>query len=264
MRELVLYLNELSCACDGLAPGGIAHHLNNAIAAVNTAAKRRDDTIVRMHCRLGDLTFGTGHFPLWTVLTETNDRFAQFKRLLDKAPCGPVTPEPREIRYAGQSPIGLTWADLDSSFVFSLGHCAPWSEQAIPCERHTMDDAANITTAAVDVCNLATTAHTEHWKERIDGYGKDATRSSILYEGNGFFVRMHFHDHPPAHVHLYPRRADTADCIARVRIDNSDKMDGALSSPVAHELEDFIARNRAALLESWERVQSGRLPLNME
>jgi hypothetical protein len=31
-----------------------------------------------------------------------------------------------------------------------------------------------------------------------------------------------------------------------------------------HEIADFITRNRAALLESWERVQAGRLPLNTE
>jgi hypothetical protein len=263
MRALVLYLNELSCACDGLVRDSMARHLNATIAAVNAVATQRNDTIVRMHCRLAELTLGAEHLSLGAVLADTNGRFAQFKRLLDKAPCGPVAPLPREIRYAGQCPIGLTWADLDESFVFSLGHSAPWSGQAIPCERHTMDEAANITVTAVDVCNLATTAHTAHWQQRIDDYGKDAARSSIIYEGRGFFMRMLFPDHIPPHVHIYPRRSDTADRIARVRIDNGDKMDGALSSAMDHEITDFITRNRAALLESWDRVQAGRLPLNM-
>lgn len=264
MHPLVLYLNELSCACDGVSRDDMTRHISNTIAAVNEVAKQRDDTIVRMHCRLGDLTFGTHQLSLGAVLPATNDRFAQFKRLLDRSPCGPVTALTREIRYAGQSPIGLTWADLDDSFAFSLGHCTPWSERAIPCERHSMDEATNMTIAVVNVCNLATTADAEHWEQRINDYGKDAARSSILYEGSGFCVRMHFHDHPPAHIHIYPRRGDTADRIARVRIDNGDKMDGALSSAMDHEIADFITRNRAALTESWERVQAGRLPLKTE
>jgi hypothetical protein len=62
---------------------------------------------------------------------------------------------------------------------------------------------------------------------------------------------------------MYPRRGDTRDLIARVRIDNGDKMDGVLSSVMAHEIEEFINRNRDRLLESWDRVRAGRLPLNM-
>src|SRR5256885_9302103 len=99
MRTLVLYLNELSCACDGLSRDEMRLHLERTIAAVNMVATQREDTMLRMHCRLADLTFGTEHLPIGAILLGTNDRFAQFKRLLDKAPSGPVAALKREIRY---------------------------------------------------------------------------------------------------------------------------------------------------------------------
>jgi len=159
MRTLVIYLNELSCACNGLSREAIRPHLVTTIATLRRVAEHREDAVFRLHCRLADLTFGDEHLPLAAILPEPNERFTQFKSLLDRAPCGPVTPLTTEIRYAGSSPIGLTWADAEDSFVFSLGHRSPWSGRAIPCERHTMDEAANITHREVDVRNLANTAH---------------------------------------------------------------------------------------------------------
>ena len=231
--------------------------------AINQVADQREDLTLRMHCRLADLSFGNEHLPIGAILQEANGRFAQFKRLLDRAPCGPVAALTTEIRYGGQTPIGLTWADLEDSLVFSLGHCAPWSERTIECERHTLSGSCEISVAAASIGNLATSAHVGHWQERIQNYGRDAARSSILYQGNGFWMRMHFHDHPPPHVHIYPRRSDTRDRIARVRVDNGDLMDGSLSSAMDHEISDIITRHRNTLLESWDNIRAGHLPLEI-
>ena len=92
----------------------------------------------------------------------------------------------------------------------------------------------------------------------------DSARSSILYEGRGFFMRMHFHDHEPPHVHIYPRRGDTANRIARVRVDNDDVLDGTLTSKMADEIYSVISRNRSALLESWTNIKAGRLPVLLD
>jgi O-glycosyl hydrolase len=157
----------------------------------------------------------------------------------------------------------MTWADIDGSFVFSFGHCTPWTDQAIPCQRHVLEPSSNVIITPAQVCNLSTTVHAAAWQQRIQDFGKDAAKSSLLYEGTGFFMRMHLHDHDPAHVHIYPRRGDTGDRIARVRIDNCDKLDGSLSSAMDHDITDVITRHRKTLLEGWESIKAGKLPLKL-
>jgi Domain of unknown function (DUF4160) len=264
MRTLVLYLNELSCGFEGLDRDNIRTHVVNTIATVRAVAIHREDTVLRMHCRLAELTLGAEHTTLGAILGGPNDLFTRLKGLLDRAPCGPVTRLDQEIRYGQRVPIGMTWADIDGSFVFGFGHCAPWTDEAIQCQRHVLDRSSNVVITATQVCNLATTAHADAWQQRIQDFGKDAAKSSLLYEGTGFFMRMHLHDHDPAHVHIYPRRGDTGDRIARVRIDNCDKLDGSLSSAMDHEITNVITSHRTALLEGWRLIQQGRLPLRLD
>jgi hypothetical protein len=116
----------------------------------------REDAILRMHCRLADFVLGPEHLPLVAILPGPNDRFTQFKRLLDKAPCGSIANLDSEVRCGQHIAIGLNWADRDGSFVFSFGHSETWSDQAILCQRHVLDASANITVTAIEVSNLAT------------------------------------------------------------------------------------------------------------
>ncbi len=264
MRTLVLYLNELSCLCNGLAQEDIASYLENAILAANRVQTLRKDAYLRTHCKLGELTLGDGHFALGALLPGTNGRLAQLKRMVDKAPCGPVTACMREVWCEGQLTIGLSWADLDDSFVLSLGHRHPWSERSIPCERHTISEPCELNRLTIDVCNLSTMADVDHWTQRIVNYGKETASSSLLYRGTGFVMRMHFHDHPPPHVHIYPRLGDTNDLIARVRVDNGDIMDGTLSSALNSEISGVLHSHRDELLESWANIQSGKLPVKIQ
>jgi hypothetical protein len=264
MRSLVLYLNELSCACTDVPRDEITRHLGNAIAAVSAVATQRGDAIVRMHCRLADLTFGNERLPVGAIFAQINGRLAQLKRLLDKAPCGPVASLAREICCEDHVSIGLTWAERDESFVFSLGHCLPWSGHEISCKRSTIDESTEVSVADVSVCNLATIEHVSHWRNRIRDYGYDPAKSSLLFRGNGFVMRMHLHDHDPAHVHIYPRASDTHELLARVRIDNCDLMDGSLSSAMYHQIREVITNNRQTLLEGWEAIKQGRLPNSLD
>ena len=68
MRTLVLYLNELSCAFDGLSRDNIRAHVINTIATIRAIAKHREDTNLRMQCRLADLTLGADHSTLGAIL----------------------------------------------------------------------------------------------------------------------------------------------------------------------------------------------------
>jgi len=257
----VLYLNELSCACEGLAREEIASHLENMIDAVRKVTLLRGDAIMKMHCKLRELTLGNECLSLGSVLPGTNGRLSRLKRMLDRAPCGPVLSCMREVRFNGQNAIGLSWADLSDSFVVSVGCHPHWSAEAISCERCLMDDSANISIMSIEVRNLSRVSHVDFWRQSIHGYGKEIASSSILYEGTRFTMRMHFHDHPPAHVHIYARRGDTHELIARVRVDNCDIMSGSLSSAMNEEIMNLIRRERVGLLESWANVQAGRLPL---
>jgi hypothetical protein len=218
MRTLVIYLNELSCYFEGHSHDSIRTHVINTIATVRKVSEKRGDTILRMNCRLADLTLGTEHLPLAAILPGPNDRFTQFKRLLDKSPCGPITNLDSEVRYGEQIPIGMTWADQDGTFVFSFGYSEPWSGQAISCQRNSLDESGEITVTSIAIGNLAIPAHVDVWKNRLQDYGNDPAKSSLLYEGTGFVMRMHLHDHDPPHIHIYPRRSDTCDRIARVNI----------------------------------------------
>jgi hypothetical protein len=112
----------------------------------------------------------------------------------------------------------MTWADQDGTFVFSFGYSEPWSGQAISCQRNSLDESGEITVTSIAIGNLAIPAHVDVWKNRLQDYGNDPAKSSLLYEGTGFVMRMHLHDHDPPHIHIYPRRSDTCDRIARVNI----------------------------------------------
>jgi hypothetical protein len=263
MRNLVIYLNELSCCFEGHSLDSIRLHVVNTIATVRKVSEQREDTILRMHCRLADLTFGTQHLLLAAILPGPNDRFTQFKRLLDKAPCGPVTNLDSEVRYGEQIPIGLRWADKDGTFVFSFGHSESWLCQTISCQRHSLYESGEITVTSIAVGNLAIPAHVDVWKNRLHDYGNDPAKSSLLYEGTGFVMRMHLHDHEPPHLHIYPRRGDTGNRIARVCIDNCDLLDGSLSSAMDHEITDVITRYRKTLLEGWQAIKTGKPPLKL-
>jgi len=261
---LSVYLNELSSLCEGMAREDIARHLEAAVVAIIGVRTLRPDTTLRMHCRLSELTLGDEHFALGAILPGTNGRLTQLKGIVDKSPCGPVTTPLQEVQCDGQSAIGLSWADLDDSFALSLGHKEPWSEGSISCVRHSIDESSQLTESNIEVRNLATTEDVGHWRQAISAYGMETTNSSLLYQGTRFVMRMHFHDHPPPHVHIYPRVSDTNDVIARVRVDNGDIMDGVLSSAMNDEIGRLINRYRVELLASWTNIQEGRLPVKIQ
>jgi len=260
MRSLVIYLNELSCVCEGLGIEAIRPHVVNAIAALQDVGHIRRDTSVRLHQPLRQITCGMGRFTLAEVLPGQNDRFSVLKRYVDKNPCDAVPALDREVRYKGQSAIGLGWADQEDSFVMSLGHTPPWSNHVIPAERQTLDAQSGLVAGVVEIRNLATRGHAEMWRADIEGYGKDIAKSSLLYRGNQFVMRMHLDDHDPAHVHIYAHSTDTRALLAKVRIDNGDILEGALSTPMRREIGEVLARNREALMEGWDRCRSGQLP----
>lgn len=242
----------------------IASHLEEAIVSINGVLTLRRDAFLRMHCKLAEFTLGDEQFTLGALLPGTNGRLSQLKRIVDRAPCGEMTACLREVRHDGRLAIGLSWADLDESFVVSLGHSQPWAGVSIPCDRHVIRESCELDELAIEVCNLAKAADVDHWKTRITDYGKEFANSSLLYEGNRFVMRMHFDDHPPAHVHIYPRRGDTHDLIARVRVDNGDIMDGSLSSALNAEIRGVLRSHRVELLESWTNIQVGRPPVKIQ
>jgi len=264
MSTLVLYINELSFQCGGIPLSDLSDYLNKLIEAANKVSTLRDGVFVRMHCKLSELTLGDNHYTLGAILPGVNGRLSQLKRLVDKTPYEPLLNCMQEVQYNGQKAIGISWADLNKSFGLSLGHTQPWSETSISCERHSMNESCEIETKPVEVRNIANVAHVNFWTQAINDFGKQYAGSSILYKGNGFVMRMHFDDHPPCHVHIYPHLDSTEYLIAKLRVDNGDIMKGSLSADMYYEVIQVITEHRLELIESWENIRVGKKPLHIQ
>ena len=263
MCSLVLYLNELSCACESLTKEGIGRHLINTITTIREVTKIRENIKLRMHCRLSNITFGRDRLSLGQILTEKNDRLAQFKRLIDKMPCDHIVNSTSGVMYNGKPATGLAWADRDNSFVFSLGHASPWSNCTIKCVRQSMKDDTEITDTPINIRNLATVSHVYYWRSRIQDYGDAPAKSSLIYEEERFFIRMHLDDHGYPHVHIYPRKSDTRDCIAKIRVDNKDILEGLPDTNLKTDIMKVITSNEKKLLKGWENIRRGKHPLKL-
>ena len=263
MGSPVIYLNELSCLFEGLSLDAMRPHVDSAIAAVQAAVRIRNDTTVSLDRPLSQLTLGEGCYTFGAVLPGPNNRVSVFKRMLDRAPFGPVYQLDCEVCFGGSVGVGLTWADHKRSFVLSMGHTAHWANHTIAAQRRTIDDLGNLNTTPVEIANLAVPQHAQAWRTRIEEYGMEPARSSLLYRGNQFVIRMHLDDHEPPHIHVYPHADQTTKFLAKVRIDNGDVLEGQLSSSVRNEVFEVLATYRPAFMEGWHRCRRGQLPVQL-
>jgi hypothetical protein len=260
MRPLVVYLNELSSQCEGLGLDEIRLHVGRAVDAINQLARTREDALLRMQFRLREITIGPEQHSIGAVLVDRKERFTRFKRVLDKAPFGEMPVPSPEVLFDDRLGIALSWAHFDQSFILSFGHCDPWENRAVNSVLCMPDISGAFSSTPITVRNIATVEHLVIWETEIREYGNDLARSSIIYRGYEFVLRMHFDDHPPAHIHIYPRPSDTSNLIAKVRIDNNDVLEGYMPSRIRRDVLSILDRHRESLMLSWQRVRSGEPP----
>jgi hypothetical protein len=125
------------------------------------------------------------------------------------------------------------------------------------------DTGINLNSVEIAVPNLSGPAHVEVHRELITTYGRDLAASSLVYEGDGFFIRIWFTDHPPPHFHVMLRR-DTSEAAARYAIETLDLLSGQLAPPVRRRVEEWAGGRREELLSDWTRCSNGQHPFRIE
>ena len=94
-------------------------------------------------------------------------------------------------------------------------------------------------------------------------YGRTVSASSLIYEGNGFFIRMYAYDHNPPHFHVLLHR-DTSESLAKCAIQTLDVLAGNLPSALRRPIREWASTHRPDLMQNWERCQAGNRPHLLE
>jgi hypothetical protein len=164
-----------------------------------------------------------------------------------------------EVSFQGQAGRGITWAKKNGSAVFSFGFPPLWDQDPLHATYAELTDTGEVMAVATDVANLSRLEHVQRNAELLHNYGGEVSPSSLVYEGNGFAVRMYFDDHDPPHFHVLLRR-DTSDTQAKCRVDNFDLLAGELPAVLRRRVKEW-ARNRTVdLMRNWARCREGRHP----
>src|SRR5450755_4625970 len=77
-----------------------------------------------------------------------------------------------------------------------------WGNSWVRAQYREMADDFNITSTDVQMPNLSNPGHVTTHRDLIDNYGRVTLPSSLVYEGDGFVIRMYVDDHNPPHFHV--------------------------------------------------------------
>lgn len=257
MQQFVLFFNELSCQAPGLSLMAIKSHLLTSIEALRALVALRSNVALRISTRISEIVVGDLSAPLGKILSsERDERLFLFRRMdLDPGSLAAAGVD-EEVCCNSKVGIGLSRASWEKSLVLSIGHEAPWSEHLIPAIKHSLDAQGMLLNTSIEVGNIAKQAHVECWKREITDYGLDLSKTSLLFRGNGFVLRMYFKDHDPPHLHVYERSDDVKTLLAKVCINNCDILYGRLDSGKRKEIVRYINEKRSELLENWRTNQN--------
>jgi Domain of unknown function (DUF4160) len=265
VKTFVIFLNELSFAC-ALSPEAMRPHVLSTLATVRAARRIRSDIVVAGNVPLSSVFLGDGTHSIGAVLRgDANRDEWRFLRGLDQS--SPWSSHPgstrsgdfEEITFDGQIAVGMLWAKQNESAIVSFPFPPIWADSSVPAVFHKMDEASNIDSSEVAIPNLSTPEHAEVHRRLIENYGRTVSASSLIYEGDGFFVRIWFHDHDPPHFHVLMRR-DTSDTVAKYVIETLDLMEGQLPSSVRKKVEEWARGRTEELMRSWHRCRAGLHP----
>jgi hypothetical protein len=265
MNPLIIYLNELSYACEKQTLQEIRFHLKNAISAIRSIFRiRKDDVFLGLDRPFAQITLGDEKLPFAAILPDRNDILSVLKRIIDRNPFPLAYSDTEEIRYHNRVAVGMGWAYRDKSLILSFGYVSPWSETKVVADLHQIDSNCELIVTPIEIGNIATSEHAVLWQKIIEDYGKDIAKSSLLHNGKGFVIRMHMADHPPPHIHIYRHIDDRSTVLAKIRIDTGDLFYGQLSAAMLNEIREIIAHNKTTFMEGWARCRDGKLPVALD
>lgn len=169
----------------------------------------------------------------------------------------------QEVTCHGGSSLGMLWAKLNSSTVFSFAFQRIWDDGELRAEYSEVDASGEISSIAVRIPNLARPEHVTAHAELIASYGRDLSASSLIHEGDGFVIRIYFNDHDPPHFHVFLRR-DSIDTLARIRIGTLDVLSGDLAPALRNRVRDWARGQGHNLMMNWDRCRDHRRPFVLD
>jgi hypothetical protein len=269
VKNLVLFLNELSFA-SSLSSGEMLPHVFSTLSALKAARKIRNDLVLVGHVTLAGILLGDGTQSLAAILRgdtcKEEWRFLSSLMQLspwDACPNSVIPGELREILFEGESGIGMLWALANNSVVVSFAFPPRWGDSHMRAQFHEIDSDGNSAFAEVTIRNVSAPQHSEVHRHLFENYGRNLAASSLIYEGNGFVIRMWFNDHPPPHFHVLTRR-DTSESLARFAIETLDVLSGNVPPGIRKRVQEWARDRRQELMTNWERCANRRLPFIME
>ncbi len=221
---------------DAMPDGGLLRPVLATLDTIRAAKRIRNDLSVAGSTPISSVHFGDGLYPLSRVLRGDDYRNEwRFLQSLDqRSPWdgypGSINPEDcQEVTLDGRAAIGMLWATQKRSAIISFAFLPRWGDSHVTAQYVEMrDDGCDLASVDVLIPNLSNPAHVAIHTELITNYGRVLSGSSLVYEGEGFSIRMFVNDHNPPHFHV--TGADGAETIARCRIETLDILSGRIPS----------------------------------
>ena len=241
-------------------------HVLSTLAAVRGAKRIRDDILVAGHMSLSNLLLGDRGYSLAAILRGDahKDEWRFLRSLEQSSPWDeyPHSTRPdafQEVHFNGVPAVGMLWARQNDSMILSFAFHPNWGESHVSAQFREMNDAREIIPSEVQIPNLSTREHATVHRELITSYGRTVASSSLIYEGNGFVIRIWFNEHPLPHFHVLLRR-DTSDSLASLAIDTLDILAGDLPPAMRNKVKEWAESQKEILILSWERCKLGQHP----
>jgi hypothetical protein len=257
MRELILFLNELSVAPVTLTPHAARVIVLDLINTLRFVRSIRPSTSLNSSIPFLE-HFVDAEKTISQVLrgNEFREEWQFLRRFVDRSPFDADLPDPQamaEVQYLyGESTAnGLGWAHLHDTAGVSLASGDSWSTAEIKLCRRQLGDQGEVVEDEVAVRHMSGQAHVEHWREWIRDVGSDdvPTAGSLWRDREQLFPNLRFLERVigdfqtlEANVMAYPQ------CINLLRSINRDveawSGDGVLQfstkvSPEAEQRKKF-------------------------
>jgi Domain of unknown function (DUF4160) len=269
VKRLVIFLNELSFESENpLSPEALLEPVLSTLAAIRAAKRMRDDLVVVGNVGLSGVVLGEENHSLGEILRgdEHRDEW-RFLRSLDQASpwdayLGTMNPGTlQEVKYQGRTAVGMLWARQNESSIVSFAYPPNWGECQVSAQLRVMDLDTEVSSTECQIPNLSKPEHVATRAQLIANYGKVLSPSSLVYEGNGFAIRMFSNDHNPPHFHVY--RPQTTEVLARYTVQTLDLLSGEIASTLGRRVKDWARGRKVDLMGCWDRCRAGEHPLRL-
>lgn len=272
MTTAVVYLNDL-CLLPGesLQAARLLRAVLQVIKVLQRAKQIRRDFAVDGATTLLQAKFGIEAHSLSSILQgdDYREEWRFLKNLEQMSPYGArdaahPLPATLDVRYRGQTAIAMSWARANSTAVLSFPLGDDWTDAFISATLQELDDTSAVQECDIEVPNLAGPDHVEIHRELILNYGNELSHSSVVYEGDGFVVRIYFNDHNPPHFHVM-ESGNTARTIARLSISNLEPLEAqkSMSSTLRRRVIAWAEPQKEALMNCWNACMEHRSPARL-